>query len=428
MTDKGASGTLHRFLPLTIRITTLGGIATPLVLRGTPLPAKRSDVFSTAADNQSEILVELLIGERPLKRDNILIGTFTLKGIPPASRGIPQLTVEFAVDTACAITASAVLQGSDIAAQQRFEPPLDLSPESVAGILAEADTAREADGSALRHAEATNRAHSLIRRAEEELKAKPDKRINEAVAALGLAMAEGSADVIREKSDSLESLISKATNVHAFDDIFRDFFGAATRSTGHKPATAPQLIQKRTVPQPSQKRTAPQPTQKQAAPPKEDVVASAHLLVLGKIFGGAAFTLDPQLCFVIMPFSDRLQPVYEDSIRQIVKAAGLRCERADDVHGSTLITWDIWERINRARFLIADLTDLNANVFYELGLAHALSKDVVLITQSMEFASVRPEGSSLHLLRSNPPWHAEAGRKAGSYDRNPHEGMTSLAS
>ena len=63
----------------------------------------------------------------------------------------------------------------------------------------------------------------------------------------------------------------------------------------------------------------------------------------------------------------------------------MRCERADDVRGTSLITWDIWERINRARFLIADLTDLNANVFYELGLAHALSKEVVLITQSMEF-------------------------------------------
>jgi hypothetical protein len=86
-----------------------------------------------------------------------------------------------------------------------------------------------------------------------------------------------------------------------------------------------------------------------------------------------------------MPFSDSLQPIYEDSIRPTVEAAGLRCERADDVRGTSLITWDIWERINRARFLVADLTDLNANVFYELGLAHALSKEVVLITQSMEF-------------------------------------------
>jgi hypothetical protein len=68
-----------------------------------------------------------------------------------------------------------------------------------------------------------------------------------------------------------------------------------------------------------------------------------------------------------------------------LRRARLRCERADDIHGTNLITWDIWERINRARFLIAELTGQNSNVFYELGLAHALSKDVILITQSMDF-------------------------------------------
>ncbi len=205
------------------------------------------------------------------------------------------------------------------------------------------------------------------------MKTRPDKRIDEGIAALGLAIAEGNADVIREKSDSIEQLISR--NVTPLDDLISRVFRPQT-STNPKPAAAPRPIQKR---------TAPQPAQKQTVLPREDVVASPHARLLGKIFGGAAFTLDPQLCFVIMPFSDSLQPVYEDSIRPIVEAAGLRCERADDAHGSTLITWDIWERINRARFLIADLTDLNANVFYELGLAHALSKDVVLLTQSMEF-------------------------------------------
>ena len=86
-----------------------------------------------------------------------------------------------------------------------------------------------------------------------------------------------------------------------------------------------------------------------------------------------------------MPFSDRFQPIYDDHIRPEVQRAGLRCERADEIRGTSLITWDIWEKINRARFLIADLTDRNPNVFYELGLAHAISKDVILLTQSMDF-------------------------------------------
>src|SRR5262249_8822168 len=85
-----------------------------------------------------------------------------------------------------------------------------------------------------------------------------------------------------------------------------------------------------------------------------------------------------------MPFTDKLQPLYEDHISPIVQKAGLRCVRADDIHGTSLITYDIWEHINRARFLVAELTDRNPNVFYELGLAHAISKEVILITQSMQ--------------------------------------------
>lgn len=85
-----------------------------------------------------------------------------------------------------------------------------------------------------------------------------------------------------------------------------------------------------------------------------------------------------------MPFSDKLQPLYEDHVASVIRKAGLRCERADEIHGTSLITHDIWEYVNRARFLVAELTDRNPNVFYELGLAHAISKDVILLTQSMD--------------------------------------------
>jgi len=86
-----------------------------------------------------------------------------------------------------------------------------------------------------------------------------------------------------------------------------------------------------------------------------------------------------------MPFEEAYRPVYEDHVRPTIESAGLRCQRADEVAGVKNITWDIWERINSARFLVADLTGRNANVFYEIGLAHAISKDVILITQSMGF-------------------------------------------
>ena len=86
-----------------------------------------------------------------------------------------------------------------------------------------------------------------------------------------------------------------------------------------------------------------------------------------------------------MPFEEDLRPIYDDHIRIALESENISCIRADDIDSINQITFDIWEKINRARFLIADLTNRNPNVFYELGLAHALGKDVILITQSMDF-------------------------------------------
>lgn len=105
---------------------------------------------------------------------------------------------------------------------------------------------------------------------------------------------------------------------------------------------------------------------------------------IGKIFGGANFTLDPNLCFVVMPFKKSLNIVYETSIRKVVNSHNLSCIRADEIVGTNLITWDVWEKINRARVIIADLTGKNPNVFYEVGLAHAIGKDVILLTQTID--------------------------------------------
>ena len=84
-----------------------------------------------------------------------------------------------------------------------------------------------------------------------------------------------------------------------------------------------------------------------------------------------------------MPFLETFRPIYQDHIRPVIVAQGLSCLRSDEIRGTSLITRDIWEQINRARFLIADLTGQNPNVFYEVGLAHALGKDVLLLTQTM---------------------------------------------
>ena len=105
---------------------------------------------------------------------------------------------------------------------------------------------------------------------------------------------------------------------------------------------------------------------------------------INPIFTGRKFSIENDLCFVLMPFRDDLRSVYDDHIKKVVEALGLRCQRADDIFRNTAIIEDIWESINKARFIIADLTGKNPNVFYEVGVAHTVGKDVVLTTQSID--------------------------------------------
>ncbi|HXM63625.1 MAG TPA: Hsp70 family protein [Terriglobales bacterium] len=364
-----------KFLPLTLRLGTLGDIATPLVLRGTPLPARRSNTFSTAADNQGSVETDLFLGESPLAQNNIKLGKLRLEGIPALPRGFAKIKVEFAVDTSCTVTARANVEGMQQSAQEIFAPPIELSESFIAEMLAKAESSRPADEAELQTVEDTNKAKDLIERAEKKLAQGGDTKLDEAVAALGLALASGNNGAIREKSDALAGLLPAPTT--DFSSIFgTDFFGPMFAS----PKSTPRVANPAKTSAP-----AVAPTRKSDPISPQKLASQAPERVLGKIFGGASFTLDTQLCFVLMPFDTKLQPLYDDHIRPTVSRAGLKCERADDIQGTAQITWDIWERINRARFLIAELTGQNPNVFYELGLAHALSKDVILITQSMDF-------------------------------------------
>lgn len=101
-------------------------------------------------------------------------------------------------------------------------------------------------------------------------------------------------------------------------------------------------------------------------------------------FEKSEIKIDPKLCFVIMPFSDKLDPIYESIIKPVLKELKYNSLRADEIFTSKPIIDDIWQNIKKSKFLIADLTDRNPNVFYELGLAHALSKDVILLTQDLK--------------------------------------------
>jgi hypothetical protein len=102
------------------------------------------------------------------------------------------------------------------------------------------------------------------------------------------------------------------------------------------------------------------------------------------IFRGRGFRVEEDLCFVLMPFGpEDLQIVYRDHLKPTVERCGLRCERSDDIYGPNVVIEDIWAGINRARFIIAELSGRNPNVFYEVGLCHVVGRDAIFLAQDI---------------------------------------------
>ncbi len=107
-------------------------------------------------------------------------------------------------------------------------------------------------------------------------------------------------------------------------------------------------------------------------------------MLVNPVFGSLEQQIDDDFCFILMPFVEDLAPVYTDHIKSVIENAGLTALRADDLFSASTIIEDIWKSILRARLIIADVTGKNPNVFYELGIAHTLGKDVIIITQSIQ--------------------------------------------
>ena len=104
------------------------------------------------------------------------------------------------------------------------------------------------------------------------------------------------------------------------------------------------------------------------------------IILVDPVFLDRDLEVDPNFVFVIMPFKERYFKIYEDHIEPVVREMGLKCKKADDFSTSKSILEDIWSNIAKSRFIIADLSTRNPNVFYEIGIAHAIGKNVVLIT------------------------------------------------
>ena len=202
--------------PLSLGIETLGGVMTKLIESNTTIPVKKSQVFSTAADNQPSVQVRVLQGERPMARDNKLIGEFNLDGIAPAPRGIPQIEVTFNIDANGILNVSATDKATGKAQNIRIEASSGLSDAEIQRMRDEAKANEAADKAAKDRADKINNADSLTFQAEKFLKENGDKvpadirgEVENNVGLLKDAVKNQNLDDIDRYSDALNKAFEK---------------------------------------------------------------------------------------------------------------------------------------------------------------------------------------------------------------------------
>jgi len=196
--------------PLSLGVETLGGVATPMIERNTTIPTKKSQVYSTAADGQTQVEIHVVQGERPMAADNKSLGKFILDGIPPAPRGVPQVEVTFDIDANGILNVSAMDKASGRQQKITITAGSGLREEEVERMVKEAEKHAAEDAKRKETAEVKNQAESTIFSAEKLLRDYGDKlpedaktRTNELIEALRLAEGGDDVDAIRSASDAL---------------------------------------------------------------------------------------------------------------------------------------------------------------------------------------------------------------------------------
>ncbi len=218
--------------PLTLGIETLGGVMTKLIDANTTIPTRKSEVFSTASDNQPSVEIHVLQGERSMARDNKTIGRFHLDGIPPAMRGIPKIEVTFDIDANGILNVSAKDQGTGKSQSIRIEASSGLTDEEIKRMKAEAQANAEADKKAKERVDKLNHADSLIFQTEKQLKEYGDKIPADKKKVIEDAITELKDAHKREDLDAIDRA-SKALN-DAFQAASQDIYNATQQQGGEQ--------------------------------------------------------------------------------------------------------------------------------------------------------------------------------------------------
>ncbi len=202
--------------PLTLGVETLGGVATPLIPRNTTIPARRKEIFTTAADNQTEVEIVVFQGERPMARDNKLLGTFKLAGLPPASRGVPQIEVSFDIDANGILNVHAKDTATGKEQSITITASSGLTKDDVEKMVREAESHKQEDARRKEEVEAKNQADQLLYSTEKllqdnagKLPAEEERAVREALEGLKKAKEAGTLEGIRKATDALNQATHK---------------------------------------------------------------------------------------------------------------------------------------------------------------------------------------------------------------------------
>ncbi|MCK6629374.1 MAG: molecular chaperone DnaK [Anaerolineae bacterium] len=216
--------------PLTLSIETLGRVATPLIERNTTIPTKKSQIFSTASDNQTQVEIHVVQGERPMVEDNKSLGRFILDGIPPAPRGVPQIEVTFDIDANGILHVTAQDKATGKEQRMQIMPSSGLTDAEIEKMVKDAERHQEEDARRKSHIETRNQADTLVFAAEKHLREQGEaissnlkSEIESKIEAVKKALEKDDIEVIKSSADDLGQTLQK---------IGQEMYGAAGAAPG----------------------------------------------------------------------------------------------------------------------------------------------------------------------------------------------------